>query len=372
MRFLHLADLHIGKRLNNILLLEDQRYALKQVVETAQDPSIDAVLIAGDIYDKPSPQAEAMALFDEFLTQLSRAGKKIYIISGNHDSDKRTSYYSGLIRDAGIYVSEDFDGKLQTIETEDEYGPIRIHLLPFLKPVHVKQFYPKEKIVSYEDAVRVVLENSPVDTLVRNILICHQFITNAQTSDSEELAIGGLDNVSAALFKDFDYVALGHIHKPQFIERETLRYAGSLLKYSFSEAYYDKSMCLVDVKEKGNVQIETKPIWPLHEVREVDGYLNDILQEDWTEDYVRVTLHDEEIAPDARLQLLAIYPNMMKMRVVNSKTQTEEDVVLDEAIRTKSVRELFSDFYETNNGVLPNEKIMALLDDVLQELEDVK
>ncbi len=236
MKLIHIADLHIGKRMNDISLLEDQKYALQQVVQVSADEKADAVLISGDVYDKAAPQSDAMALFDDFLTQLVSLGIKVFIISGNHDSDARISYFSSLIKHVGVYASEKFEGKLQQIALEDEYGEIVINLLPFIKPANVRGFYESKKITTYQDAVVAVLENSCVDAKKRNVLLCHQFITGAEVCDSEIFAVGGLDNINASVFDAFDYVALGHIHKPQRILRDTMRYSGSLLKYSFSEA----------------------------------------------------------------------------------------------------------------------------------------
>ena len=244
MKFLHTADLHIGKQLNDVSFLEDQRHILGQIASLAEQERVDAVLVAGDVYQKSSPPAEAMTLFNDFVTRLVRAGIRLFAISGNHDSDQRISYFSELIRASGVYVSERFEGSVQTIPMEDEYGPINICMLPFLRPAQVRRFHPDDKIASYQDAMRAVLMHSPVDARERNILLCHQFITGAERSDSEEASVGGLDNIDAELFDDYDYVALGHIHRPQQLLRSTLRYAGSPLKYSFSEVDHRKSVAL--------------------------------------------------------------------------------------------------------------------------------
>ena len=370
MKFLHLSDLHLGKRLNDVSLLEDQKHALDQAVETAKAENADAVIIAGDVYQKAAPPAEAMALFNDFLTQLVECGMKIFVISGNHDSALRVSYLSALVRQSGVYITEDFDGTLQQHTLTDEHGELVIHLLPFTKPLYVKKYYPDEEINSFEDAVSVVLRNSPIDTSKRNVLVAHQFVTGAETSDSEEHSIGGQDNISSALFADFDYVALGHIHKPQKISRDTLRYCGSLLKYSFSEANHKKDLHFVELHEKGNVAIHTVPMTPLHDLREVRGTMYEVMHMPYSEDYVRVTLTDEIIPPDARVTISTVFPNIMTLAVDNSKTAAEWDVVDSGSIQDKSMEDLFCDFYRLMNGdVLPSRELMDILRDVLEEME---
>ena len=371
MRFLHIADLHIGKQLNDVSFLEDQRYILEQIIQMAERERVDAVLIAGDVYQKSSPQAEAMTLFNDFLTRLVGAGMKVFVISGNHDSDQRIAYFSALIRGAGVYVSERFEGTLQKATFDDEYGRINICLMPFLKPAHVRRFFPGEKITGYQDAVRLVLENSPVNTGERNVLLCHQFITGAERSDSEDVTVGGLDNIDASLFDDFDYVALGHIHKPQRILRDTLRYAGSPLKYSFSEVDHKKSAALVDVQEKGDVHVKLLPLYPLRDMRKVEGLIAEILDMPYSEDYVAVTVHDEIVPPDAKLEITAsVFPNMMKFTVENSKTKYSSDVLANDRVERKSVAELFCDFYRMqHNDVLPTEEQLKIFENVCRELE---
>lgn len=369
MKFLHLSDLHLGKRMNDVSLLEDQRYALAQAVETAKNEQVDAVLIAGDVYQKASPPGEAMALFNDFLTQLSQAGIKVFVISGNHDSALRVSYLSALVRQAGVYISEEFTGTLQQFTLEDAYGPVVIHLLPFIKPAYVRRFYPDTPMESCQDAVAAVLANSPVDTSLRNVLLCHQFVTGAETSDSEEHSVGGLDSIDSHLFHQFDYVALGHIHKPQKISRDTLRYCGSLLKYSFSEANHTKSLCLVELGEKGDIQITTRPLKFLHEVRYVRGTLREILDMPYSEDYVHVTLLDELVSPDARITVATVFPNMMTFAVENSKTSTAEEIIGAQAVEDKDLPDLFCDFYRLrNNGVAPTAEMMEILEQVRMEV----
>lgn len=371
MRFLHLADLHLGKQMNDLSLLDDQEYILNQITDIAVDEKADAVLIAGDVYQRSSPQAEAMALFDRFISGLAERGKKVFVISGNHDSALRISYFSSLVRSSGIYVSEAFDGTLQQVPLQDEFGEIIIWMLPFLRPSQVKRLLPEEKIVTFQDAVEAVLRRTPVDTRKRNLLLCHQFITGCETSDSEEQAVGGLDNIDASVFDTFDYVALGHIHKPQRVLRDTLRYAGSPLKYSFSEAGHRKSAAVLDLGPKGDIAVRTVPLYPLHDVRLLEGTLEELMRLPYSEDYLWITLHDEIVPPDARVTLSVNFPNMMKFSVVNSKTKYDVDVLAVRSMENKSIQELFADFYRLqNNDREPGEAHMQVIEKVLKELEE--
>ena len=371
MRFLHIADLHLGKQMNDLSLLPDQAYILDQIVSIAERERAEAVLIAGDVYQRSSPQAEAMALFDSFVTRLAGLGKQVFVISGNHDSAPRVSYLSSLIKSSGVYVTEAFDGTLQSVTLKDRDGEIVVWMLPFLRPSQVKRRLPAEKIVTYQDAVEAVLRQTPVDPKKRNILLCHQFITGSETSDSEERAVGGLDNIDAAVFDAFDYVALGHIHKPQKVLRDTLRYAGSPLKYSFSEANHVKSVTVVDMAEKGDVTVRTLPLYPLHDVRLIEGMLDELMEMPYSEDYLWVTVHDELPPPDARVTLSVNFPNMMKFSIVNSRTKQDIDVLATQSMENKSITELFSDFYRLqNNDQAPDEARQKVLFKVLKELEE--
>lgn len=373
MKFLHLADLHLGKRLNDVSFLEDQVRLLCQVEEIARNEQADAVLIAGDVYQKASPQSEAMAAFDQFITRLKSMGLRVFVISGNHDSAQRISYFSSLLKQTGVYVSEAFDGHLQQVTLQDGYGEIVVSLLPFLKPVQVRQFYPDEKIETYQDAMQTVLRHSPVEPAKRNVLVCHQFITGAEISDSEEKTLGGLDNIDASVFADFDYVALGHIHKPQKCTRETLRYAGSLMKYSFSEVNQKKSVTVVEMGEKGNVVVHTVPLNAPHDMRLVEGFLDEVMVLPYSEDYVWVTLRDELPPPDARVTVSTVFPNMMKFSILNSKTKTDEDILAKEQMENKTIEELFSDFYRLqNNDQPPTSQHMRILRTLLKKLEAEK
>lgn len=372
MKFLHLADLHLGKQLNDVSLLDDQKDILfNQIVPIAKEERVDAVLIAGDVYQRSTPQAEAMEVFSQFLSKLVDLGMSIFMISGNHDSAQRISYFAPLLKESGVYVSEAFEGKMQSVTLQDQDGEIVIWMLPFLRPAHVKRWLPEEKILTYQDAMTAVLRQNPIDTKIRNVLICHQFITGSETSESEEHSVGGLDNIDTAVFDDFDYVALGHIHKPQKMGRETLRYAGSPMKYSFSEEKHKKSVTIVDMQVKGKIEVKTIPLYPIHDVRKVAGMINDILSMPYSEDYIWATVHDENPSPDTRIMLKSTFPNMMKYSVVNSKTKIDMDVTAKEDMKNKSILELFTDFYcLQHNGQSPENAHIREIEKVLKELEE--
>lgn len=372
MKLMHIADLHIGKQLREISFLPDQRMILDQIIAIADAEAVDGVMIAGDIYQKASPQAEAMTLFNDFVTRLARGGRRVFAISGNHDSDQRIAYFASLVRGAGVYVSDRFDGHIQKIALTDDYGAINICMLPFLKPAMVRRFFPEAKIASYQDAMRAVLLHSPIDASARNVLICHQLITGAERTDSEELSVGGLDNIDPGLFDAYDYVALGHLHKPQRVGRETMRYAGSPLKYSFSEVEPPKSVAIIDVRAKGDIDVRCVPLKPMRDMRIVEGMIDDILRMDGSDDYVSVIVHDEFVPPDARLRIsTGVFPNMMQFAVRNSKTKETMEVRGAEQVENKSAEELFIDFFRTaKNGESPTEAHMRILERVLQELED--
>ncbi|MBP5493446.1 MAG: exonuclease SbcCD subunit D [Clostridiales bacterium] len=349
MRCIHISDLHLGKQFKEHSLCEDQEFVLDKICGICEDEKIDALLIAGDIYQTSTPSAEAMKLFDTFLDRICGLGIKVFMISGNHDSDIRISYFSSLIEKAGIFTSRAFDGKLQSIVYPGQENVV-IHLIPYLKPIHVRKFYPDEKIDTYQDAMEVVLKNSPLDKSKTNILLCHQFITGALTSDSEELVIGGLDNIDYTVFSEFDYVALGHIHRPQHIGRKEVRYSGSILKYSFSEAHFEKSCTLLDISEDGKIEISTIPLPNLHEVREVSGMYDELINLPISYDYVSVTIHDENATPDAVYNLRSVFPNMLSFRIENAKTAVDVDIEKLDEIDKKTPVELFSDFYRSQNG----------------------
>ncbi len=368
-KLLHISDLHIGKRLHGYDLIPDQREALSEIVSMAQENKADGVIIAGDVYDKNVPSAEAMSLFSEFIAQLAEIRMPVYIISGNHDNADRISYFSQILSVSGVYVSERFDGRLQTHTVSDEYGELKIHLLPFIKPTHVRPFYPDRKIESYEDAVRAVLENSPIDKNERNVIVTHQFIAGAVVCDSEERTIGTLEDIPASLFADFDYTALGHLHAPQKVMYDTVRYSGTPLKYSFSEASHKKCALLVEVREKGSVEINKLPITQPHDMREIEGSFEELMDMPYSEDYIRAVLTENELLTDLRVSLQTRFPNLMQLVIRREDRDYEETVAELEMTEKKSASELFFDFYTMRNGAFPDEERMELVRSILEELE---
>ena len=356
MKFIHLSDLHLGKRVNEFSMIEDQKYILLQTINIIDDEKPDAVIIAGDIYDKSIPSEEAMLLFDDFLLRLSKRNISVFVISGNHDSSVRLSDHSKLVLNQGIYLSPVYDGTLKPVSMEDEYGEINVYMLPFIKPVVVKQYFGDEEILSYTDAVRVAIKHMNVDCNKRNVLVAHQFVLGAATCESEEHIVGGLDSVSSDVFDCFDYVALGHIHGKQYIGRETVRYCGTLLKYSFSEKNHVKSVTVVDIKEKGNIDIREVMLTPKRDLREIKGSYEDITNRKNYEgtnvdDYVHIVLTDEEDIIDAIGKLRTIYPNIMKLSYDNKRTRENNVLTEAGAIEEKSPLELFEDFYSMQNNV---------------------
>ena len=355
MRFIHLSDLHLGKRVNGFSMLQDQEYILQKIIEIIKNEQAEAVLIAGDIYDKAIPPAEAVCLFDSFLTELSALEVKILMISGNHDSAERLSFASRLLNQQGIYLTSLLTTENEPVILEDEYGQIAVYLMPFVKPALVRAIYPEENINSYQDAVQVMLNHLVIDTDKRNILVAHQFVTGAECCDSEELAVGGLDNIDVNLFAPFDYVALGHIHKPQKIGRETVRYSGTPLKYSFSETKHHKSVTIVDVLEKGKVEYRLIDLKPQRDMREIRGKYMEVTALDYyknsnVEDYLHITLTDEEDILDGIGKLRSIYPNIMLLDYDNKRTQAKQEVDGADSVEEKTPLELFDELYYLQNN----------------------
>lgn len=396
MKFIHLADLHIGKRVNAFPMLEDQRYILKQILTILREEQPDGgVILAGDIYDKAIPSAEAVELFDEFLTQLAALRLRVFIIAGNHDSPERIAFGNRLMDRSGIYLSPVYDGHVKRITCPDSAAsvtlsvanavdpnagthsvesastsasastcpPVDVYLLPFLKPANVRRFYPEETIESYTDAIRVAIAHMDIDPTHRNLLVTHQFVTGASRSDSEDISVGGSDNVDASVFAPFDYVALGHLHGPQQMGEEggpLIRYAGTPLKYSFSEARHHKSVTVVEIGEKKadgvvDVCIGTRELRPLHDMREIRGSYEELtLRANYegtaTDDYIHATLTDEIEVPDAARHLQVIYPNLMKLDYDNARTRGQGSDRLElEQLEEKSPLDLFSELFEKQN-----------------------
>ena len=373
MKFIHLSDLHLGKRLNEFSMLEDQEYILKEILGVVDDEKPQAVIIAGDVYDKSIPSAEAMQLFDDFLCSLAKRKLQVLVISGNHDSPERLSFASRLIDLSGVHISQVYNGAVMPIELPDEHGKICFYMLPYIKPVHVRSKFPDEQIDSYNDAVRVAIEKMEIDPSERNVLITHQFVTGAMRSESEEISVGGADNIDAGLFKDFDYVALGHIHGPQNIGSERVRYCGTPLKYSFSEAGHVKSVTVVDIGAKGELTVHTVPLVPMHDMRELRGsYWELTLKENYegtaTDDYVRITLTDEEDIPDVMGKLRAIYPNIMNVAYDNKRTRAKKEISDLEDAEHKSPLDIFGELYEKQNGQPMSGEQTAFMKELIERI----
>lgn len=360
MRFIHLSDLHIGKRVNGFPMLEDQRYILEQILEKTKESAADAVIIAGDIYDKPVPSAEAVDLFDDFLVGLTKLGVMVFLISGNHDSAERISYAGRLLRESQVYISPRFDGILHPVRITDDYGTVNVYLIPYIHPSLVRNAWPEEKIGSYDDAMRVLLEKSGVDPNARNLAVVHQFVTaggqSPEETDSEEKHVGGLDNVDASAFDAFDYVALGHLHGPQRIGRDTIRYAGSPLKYSFSEEKQNKSITLAELKEKGKVTYDLLPLEAKRDLRTVRGTFEEVTSPEFTarrkgDDYYRVILTDENDVPNALSRLRRrFYENLMILEYDNARTSSDVRIEAEEGEEEKEPIEVLGDLYQMQNG----------------------
>lgn len=378
MKLLHLSDLHIGKRVNEYSMLKDQRYILGQILDIADEEKPDAVLIAGDVYDKNMPGGDAILLFDWFLTGLSMRGISVLLISGNHDSPERLSFARKMLWESRIHISEVYQGKVEKVTKEDEYGKVCFYLIPYLKPSAVRQYFPEEEIGDYERAMELVLKSLDLDPAKRNVLLVHQFLTGADRSDSEEISVGGLDDISAGLFDSADYVALGHLHRPQKVLRETMRYAGSPLKYSFSEADHKKSVTLVELKEKGNVIVKTRELEPLRDMRKIKGsYLELTKKENYentnVKDYLSITLTDEEEIPAVLGKLSAIYPNIMQLQYDNRRSRSLGIDHVERGAEQKSPLTLFSEFYEMqNNSPLSAEQeayLLELMEDIWEDVQ---
>ena len=373
MKLIHLSDLHIGKRVNEVSMLEDQAYILLQILRIIDDENADAVLIAGDIYDKNIPSAEAVTLFDDFLCRLAKRNIPTLIISGNHDSPERLAFGNRLLNASGIHISPVYDGTIQPVTLTDEHGEVNFWLLPFLKPAHVKRCFPDADIESYTDAVRTAVEHMGIDTEKRNVLLTHQFVTGAACCESEEISVGGSDNVDASVFADFDYVALGHIHGPQNIGSNRIRYCGTPLKYSFSEESHRKSVTVVNLNQKGGLELQLCPLMPRHDLRSIRGTFEELTSRSFyegtaTDDYLHALLTDEEDVPEAVGKLRIIYPNLMKLSYDNTRTRTNQVIDGAEDVRRKSPLELFDELYELQNNQPMSEEQHRFVQELIESV----
>lgn len=377
MEFIHMADLHLGKHINQFSMLEDQKYIFNEIVEIIKKEKPNALLLSGDIYDKPIPPVEAVNLLDDFLSKIALEKIPVLIISGNHDSPDRLSFGSSLMKSSQIFISQVYDGKIQCVTLEDENGPVNFYLLPYIKPSTVRQVFPEEKINSFNDAVKLALSKLSLNKDERNVLLAHQFVTGAQTCESEELFVGGSENVDASLFDDFDYVALGHIHGPQKVGRESIRYCGTPLKYSFSEVNHKKGLCLVELGKKGDFNCTSIPLKPLHEMRKLKGTFQEIMfgpesKASNKDDYLHITLTDEMDVPEGYGKLSSVYKNLISMDYDNSRTRANQDMTLLDNIKTVKPLELFEEFFEKQNNKKMTEDQKNFMEKLIEEIWEAK
>ena len=378
MKFLHLADLHLGKRVNGFSMLEDQAHILRQILAILDDEQPDGVLIAGDVYDKSVPSVEAVGLLDGFLTELRARGVPVLLISGNHDSPERLAFGGRVMDSCGIHISPVYDGALAPVTLQDAFGPVHVWLLPFVKPAHVRRWFPDADIESYTDAMAEAVAHMDIDTAARNVLVTHQFVTGGTRSGSEELSVGGTDNVDSSVFAPFDYVALGHLHGAQRIGRETIRYAGSPLKYSFSEARQHKSVTVVTLGEKGDVQVRTVALTPLRELREIRGSYDELTARSFYEhttyrsDCLHLILTDEQDVFDAMSRLRTIYPYLMTLDYDNARTRAAGGMSVPAETERRTPPELFEALYQRQNHRPMSEVQRAYIAQLMEQIMEVQ
>ncbi len=373
MKIIHLSDLHLGKRVNEFSMLEDQKYILGQILNVIDQEMPDAVIIAGDVYDKSVPSAEAVELFDDFLYELAKRKLQVFIISGNHDSPERIAFANRLIDLSGVHLSPVYNGMVTPVTVEDAYGTVSFYMLPFVKPSSVRRFFEDTEIESYTDAVRTAVDAMNMDQSRRNVLVTHQFVTGALRSESEDITVGGTDNIDASVFDGIDYVALGHIHGPQNIGSGRIRYCGTPLKYSFSEANHIKSVTVVTLKEKGDLSVETVPLKPKHDMREIRGFFAGLMKaEDLkglaSDDYLHVILTDEEEIPSAMDKLRTVFPNIMKLDYDNTRTRSNGKILGADAPEKRSPFELLAEFYELQNGKPLSEEQKQFSKEIIEKI----
>lgn len=377
MKLIHLSDLHIGRRVNGFSMLEDQEHILGEILRAVDTEQPDAVMIAGDVYDKSIPSAEAVQLFDTFLTDLKSRCRHVFVSSGNHDSPERIAFGGRLMERGGVHLSPVYDGQVAALTLEDAHGPVHVYMLPYLRPAMVRQALADDAIESYTDAYRAAIARMNVRAGERNILIAHAFVTGAERSESEDISVGGADNVDASVFDLFDYVALGHLHRPQNVGSQRVRYCGTPLKYDFSEVSHEKSLTVVELAEKGTVTVRTVALKPLRDMRELRGTYMELTARAVhrgadTVDYLRVTLTDEEEIPDALNRLRGIYPNIMRLDYDNRRTRATGQLAVSDDVPQLHPATLFAGFYEQQNGQPMNaeqEKFLASLIERIWEVE---
>ena len=373
MKLVHLADLHLGKKVNEFSMIDDQEYILKEIINIIDDEKTDGVLVAGDVFDRPIPSEEAIKLWDDFLNAMAKKNIQVFAISGNHDSAVRFAEHTSLMDSTGIHLSPEYNGKTNKYQIEKQGVKVNIYLLPFIKPIHVRHYFPDEDINNYTDACRVAIENMQVNKEELNILIAHQFVTGATRCDSEEISVGGLDNVDVTVFEDFDYVALGHIHGKQTIGRETIRYSGTPLKYSFSEKNHVKSVTVIEIDSKKDISVREVNLTPRRDMAEIRGKCSDLIQGISNEnvdanDYLQVVLTDENDVPNAMSDLRRVYPNIMKLSYDNTRTREDRSLELNRDVEKKSPIDLFKEFYENQNNQSLTDEQREFMEELIEEI----
>lgn len=381
MKLFHLSDLHLGKRLCGVSFIEDQRLVLEKIVEHIGNETPGAVMIAGDIYDRSVPPEEAVSLFDDFLFALSELNVKVLMISGNHDSAERIAYGGRIMNRSGIFVSpelnkDNYDTILKPVTLSDEHGEVNFYLLPFVTPAMVRAAREGREeidISSFTDAVGAVIKDMDIDTSKRNVLIAHQFVTGAQTCDSETRSAGGLDEVDASVFAPFDYTALGHLHGSQSVGGGSVVYCGTPLKYSFSEARHIKGITVVDIAEKGAVGTNRIPLGaPLHDLREIKGSYQEVIAKGKSDDYIKVILTDDDEQLDIMNKLRVYFPNIMQVSFENERTAAELDFSAAKNANTLSPLELFSEFYKLQTGGELDEEQTKIVRSIFDNIKEGK
>ena len=406
MKLIHISDLHLGKRINEFSMLEDQRYILEQIVKICVKEQANALLLAGDIYDRPIPPVEAVTMLDCFFNALVSQKIQVCAVSGNHDSAERIAFGAELMKQSGVHLSSVYDGNTQKVTLTDEFGEVLVYLLPFVRPSIVRHALGQEEIQTYQDAVLAAVQRMDIDPAKRNILVAHQFVTGAGRCDSEDIMVGGVDNVDASVFEAFDYTALGHIHSPQNVGIEKwkdmadgaakkatteganqtankarnsagnrVRYCGTPLKYSVSEAGQEKSVTVIEMGKKGNLAVRTIPLIPKHDLRMIHGSYMEVTARTFyrgtnTDDYVQITLTDEEDVPDGMQKLRTIYPNLLSLTYDNQRTRTQQAIEPQRAIQKKTEKELFEELYEKQNNQPMSEEQQQFIKELFAQLKE--
>lgn len=371
MKLLHISDLHIGKRVKGFSLLEDQEYILEQIIGTAKAKKVDGIIVAGDIYDVSAPSNDSVKMFDGFITKIHSMGISCYIVSGNHDSVYRVSFGSEIMAKENVHFAKSYEGKIYPVEVDKNTN---IWLIPFIRPVDVREYHPDFSIGSYDDMMQAVIENLDIDKKKTNILVTHQFITHSgkspEKSESETTSLGTLDNIDVSKFKDFDYVALGHIHKPQTMGRETVRYSGSPLKYSFSEKDDVKSMVLLDITSNKKIKQELIPFRPLRDMKELTGTFEELSKSPVMEDYVKIVLKDELPVIDVKHKLENRFKNIMEIVYDNTSTRENKSIQSAKLIKNQTPFDLFNQFFERQNNRPLDKQEAKIVREIFTETEE--